>query len=76
MARPAEPHRARDLTPFPGNPAGEEPTNNMNMMNDDQLVAVCGGENYVEEAYQLLQEQEKKAADALKLTFAAQEMAQ
>ncbi len=48
----------------------------MNMMNDDQLVAVCGGENYVEEAYQLLQEQEKKAADALKLTFAAQEMAQ
>lgn len=48
----------------------------MNMMNDEQLMAVCGGEDYVEQAYQLLQEQEKKVADALKLTFAAQEMAQ
>lgn len=48
----------------------------MNMMNDEQLMAVCGGEDYVEQAYQLLQEQEKKAADAFKLTFAAQGMAQ
>lgn len=82
MARPAEPHRARDLTPFPGNPAGEEPTNNMNMMNDEQMMTVNGGGPLgeipwdIELAYQMLQEQEKKAADAFKLTFAAQGMAQ
>lgn len=54
----------------------------MNMMNDEQMMTVNGGGPLgeipwdIELAYQMLQEQEKKAADAFKLTFAAQGMAQ
>ncbi len=51
----------------------------MKTMNDEQLMTVCGGEIIpadIELAYKLLQEQEKKAADDYKLTFAAQSMAQ
>jgi hypothetical protein len=52
----------------------------MKTMSDEQLMTVCGGDDPLSAeitwAYERLQEQERKAADDYKLTFAAQGMAQ
>lgn len=52
----------------------------MKQIHEAELMAVTGGEDFLPAeiawAYERLQEQEKKAADEYRLTFAAQGMAQ